>query len=567
MLGEASEELAKVEKQEAQTKVLRDRFEDDFDLKRMEQFEIPKAEGVWESFTSNRASTDANKVINILASSHLKLWIPIDAQDEKKRKALSKTERFPYGVIALRDSIYQTIPEALPLQAAMSWFAPMRGWLAILCYLYEEDDGKNGKVVPHMPVWDILNTYWISGSKGLLWACYKRYANKDDVKDQYGEELAPDENGRIILHDVWDKGEFGVIAEEEWLKKPEEHNCGHVPVLILPGNSTPLIQSGRHDDTISNVGESIYANNRHLYDTENRMGCYFQTFSGRVAKNSMAHEYDSSKGGLPPELTSSPFEKGAVIPVDVGKGEKIVPLVSPEMTRDVYAFWEHVKQRLDIGGVPNLGEAISPAAGLNIKRHDILEKVQPYQRLMERVYTWIAHELVSQYKSGDFGEMEIQGIDGSNRKFKMNVKPNDIDDSWNFEAKLISDIPQDTMANVGMAVQLHETGLMSDQSLRDKFLNVDDTDREQETLDREKAYTVAAIQMRRVAAALKEDGDLEGAQYILDAIEEMRTAQKPGVASQPGITSPMRPSADTTAVTPQPPQPSGLRKFLSRFGG
>ncbi len=221
MLGEVSENIAKITKCETRNNALRERMEDDFDFLRMESFSIPKKEGVWESFTTNRPSTDALKLINTLATARLKLWIPLTDENEKQRKHLSKTEQFPYGVFALRDSIYGTIPEILPLQASMSWNASMRGWLAILCYLYNEDDGKNGKVVPHIMVWDTLNTSWISGSKGLLWAAYKRYASQEEAKAQYGEDLAPDVNGRVKLYDVWDGDQEGVIGEGDWVKKPE----------------------------------------------------------------------------------------------------------------------------------------------------------------------------------------------------------------------------------------------------------------------------------------------------------------------------------------------------------
>jgi hypothetical protein len=196
-----------------------------------------------------------------------------------------------------------------------------------------------------------------------------------------------------------------------------------------------------------------------------------------------------------------------------------------------------------------------------------MDNIRPPKQLMENTYVWLAHELVSQHKNGNFkSDMELQGIDGSNRRFKIKVKPEDIDDSWNFEAELIADFPQDEMANFGMAIQAHEAELLADETIRDRLLHVEDTDLEQRKLDREKVYKVGAIQMRRFAAALKANGDDEGARYILDAIEDMQMQRERGVASQPGTTSPVRPSGTTTAATPQPPQASGLRRFLSRHG-
>lgn len=574
MLGEAKDELAKIKKCKDNTQALRDRFESDFGRLRTEPYQIPKKEGKWESFTTNRPSTEAYRIINTLAKADLKLKILLSDEDEKKRKDLSKTERFPYGAIALRDSIHLTIPESLPLHASMSSLAPLRGWLGLLCYLHEKDDGKNGKVVPHIAVWDIFNTYWISGAVGLLWAAYMRYASPEDVKEQYGEDLRPDMQGRIKLYDVWGRVQHGVIAEEEWLQKVDDHNCGHLPALILPGGSIPLIQSALHTDTIKNVGESWCVNNRHLYDIESRLGSYYLTMSGRAAKTPMAHEWDSTKTTEFPALQDSPFQKGSEVPIDIGKGEKLVPLTVPEMTRDAYAMWEYVKERLAVGDMSptDLSEIrqAGPAAGLNIHRHVSLDKLEPPKKLMERSYEWLAHELVSQYKNGSFEKIELQGLDGLNRRFKMKVSPKDIDDSWNFEAKLIVDLPQDDMANMGMATQAKAGKLLSDETIRDRFLHVPDTDLEQEKVDREDAYNTFFINARKLAAVLKDKGDEEGAQIILEDIEQIKMQREKeretGVASQPGIPSPVRPSADTSAVTPQPPEGKGLRKFLSRFG-
>lgn len=566
MLDEAGVELAKVSKCDTQTRSLRDRFESDFDLYRNEKFEIPSTEGKWESYTSNRANSDANKLINTLASARLKISIPIRDEAERERLNLSRTEQFVYGVLALRDSIYQTIPEAGLLQGDMSALAPLRGWLAICCYLYEE----NKKVKPHIPVWDILNTYWISGYDGLLWTCYKRWASPEEIKSQYNIDLSPDAQGRVIIHDVWDRDEYGTIGGGEYLNK-KKHGLNHIPVLILHGGSVPLIQSGEHDDTISNVGESWAVNNRNLYETESRVGSYLQTLTGLSAKAPIKAYYDSTRGGKPIEYSSDPSQKAGVIDIDIGKGQELKEGTSPEMTRDAYAFFEHLQGRLSIGGMApvsygQINQAL-PAAGINLLRHASMENINTFQLLIERVYTWLAHEIVSQYKNSDFGGMTVQGIDGSNRLFRMEVKPEDINEEWNFKVELNANLPQDEMANVGMAVQSVESRLLSRQTARDRYSLVDDTDLEQKTIDREEAYNITNIKLRREAAALIADGDVEGAQYILDAIQEMQMQQRPGVASQPGIPSAVRPSGTTTAATPQPPQASGFRRWLSRMGG
>jgi len=575
MLGSAADEMAKVEVAKARTTQLRERFEDDYAFVRNERYTIPKKEGDWESFTTNRPSTDAGKTINTLSSARLLMKILLADENEKQRKNLSKTEQFPYGVIALRDSLFTGIPEALSIQPSLAWHAVVRGWVGLLVYLFEEDDGKNGKVVPHIPVLDILNTYWVTGSNGLLWLCSKRFASQDDVKDQYNEEVAVDSQGRVELYTVWDRDEFGTIAstEREFLRK-EKHGLKHIPALILPVGSHPFIQSGKFEDTMKDVGMSFASNNRNLYDTESRIGSYLQTMVGEAARAPLGLEYDSTMGGAPIDLEGS-RQKGSTVPIDVGKGQRISTIVTQEMTRTGFAFFDYVQGLLSKGGhtpvaFGQINQAL-PAAGINLLTRASLDNIKPPQRAMEDAFAWLAQECVSQYKSGDFPKMEIQGMDGSSRRFKVDVKPKDIDDGWNFEAKLLPEMPQDDVANVGMAVQTTQAGILSKETARDKWNLVDDTDLEQRKLDREKAYEVAAITMRRVAAALQEDGDTEGAQFILDAIETQGGRAEKGVASQPGSVQPQRPSSITAAAQANMGNDTGeragrLQNFLRRAG-
>lgn len=564
---DAAKEIAKFNTCKSETQSLRDRFESDFGRFRNEAFAMPAVEGKWDSFTSNRPSTTADKIINTLAASRLRLWIPLTDENKKQRKHLSKTEQFVYGVINLRDSIYVSIPGVPPLHEAMSWFAPVRGWVVLSAYLYEE----NGKVIPHIMPLDILNTYWIPGSRGLLWACHQRYAHASEIKEEYEEDVKPDVQGRVLVYDVWDKDEEGVITGEKYLRK-REHHAGHVPILILPGGATPLIQSAQYSDTIKDIGESWALNNRLLYDAESRMGSYLMTFAGKAAKNPMVHEFDSSKtGGKEPEFQGDLLGKGSVVGVDKGLGEALVPMIPTQLTRDAFAFFDFLKASLDTGDRAPVAysQLYQPqaAAGMNLLRKLSELNLIPPKRLMERTYVWLAHELVSQYKSGGFKKMEVQGMDGSNRRFKFEVKPNEIDDSWQFEAQLLTDFPIDEMANVGMSVQLHETKLAPDQWIRDKLLHMEDVDLIEEISDREAAENIVKIKLRRIAKALVQDGDEEGAMFILEEIERTKQEKKPGVASQPGVSSAVSPTADVSAAQPQPPQASAFRRFLSRFGG
>lgn len=578
MLGTPKEELQKTAECRKNTEGLRERFEDDYELARGDEFSIPKSEGKWENYTTNKSSTDSHKITNTLSDSKVHLRMPIGDETEGEREALSKTEQFVYGAIALRDSIFCTVPEVIGLHEAMSWFCPNRGWLVLRAYLYEDEETE--LLIPDLAVWDMLHTNWISGSRGIMWASYKRYASKQDVKKQYKEDIEPDNRGRIALHDIWDDDEEGVmlvdgkgsLKSDDWLYK-HKHGIGHPPVLIIPVGSMPLIQSDRNDDTLKDVGVSFAVNNRELYKTMSRVRSYFMTFAGRAAKNATAGLYDSSKGGKPPLFEGDPNEKGAYVTLDIGKGQDLKPLAPHELTKDVYAFQQDVATELATGGMAPISMGLPPypetASGTATIVHTSMANIKPFVKAMERGYVWLAHELVSQFKSGKFKKTEMRGVDGSNRRFQIEVSPDDIDDSWQFVATIKPDMPQDRIAEMGMATQAVESGILSHVTARDPF--VPNPDLEQEKIDREFANNFAFIRARKVAAALAKDGDTEGAAYILEEIETRRreaqggAGQEKGVASQPRIPSPVRPSGDTSAVVPK--QQSVMRNLIGKITG
>ena len=570
MLKEAAEELKRFEKCQKNIESLKERINSDFGLFRLEPFNIPAKEGKWDSFTGNKPSTDALNAINTLAGADVNISIPIDDQVEVERDIISNTERFVYGAIALSDSYKRTIPEELPFHQAVSFFAPMRGWLAVRAYLYLED----GQVVPDIATWDILNAGWISGSRGLVRAYYEREANVDDVEEMYGDaikskdiKLSPDNYGNIKLVNAWSKDEEGVIYNGEYLKK-EPHGLDHIPVIILPCGSVPLVKTDEYEDTIKNVGESIYVSNRNMYSIANRMSTYFMTTVGKQVKRPKAVVFDSNLGKAP-EFDADPEQKGAWIPIDKAKGQEVpTGMDETELTRDAYAFVQNIEQMLTIGGTSPLDHGISssngPAAGLNILRHASQIKLNPCVNAIQMVYEWLSHELVSQAKTmKDFEEMEIRGVDGKNRTFQIKVTPDSIDDSWDFKCKLILDMPQDEMANMGMAVQAVQAKLLSKRSARDKYELSKDPDGEQDIIDMEDVAEIGDLKLRIAAAGFAIDGRYDLAQQLETIIQERQQQQTKGTANQPGIPSAVSPSGDTTAAGPA----TTIKRMLQRFSG
>ncbi len=533
-LGEPRDELERLDNCKKHTQALRDRMEKHYSMFRLDKFRMGADEGEWEEYTTNNPAVLGYKIINMLAFARRKLWIPVSDEGKRDRKSLSLTEQLAIGALNMADNTAMAVPEGMSTQSSLSFHSAIRGWTVVRCYMREQDD----KVIPDITCWDPLNTYWISGSGKLLWVCYKRYANRRQLETEYGMTIhaLEDSHGRILVYDVWDDEEEGVFTEDEWLKEPEKHGLEYPPVYIRPVGAIPLLQSQKLDDTIKDVGPSCLTQNENIFPNESRLLSYMLTRAGMEAKMPIVVEFDSKAGALPPEFTTNPYVKGKVIFLDIAKGQKAVPFVDLPKNSDILQMLTMTQRMESMGGMAPVAygqiDQALPAQGIDILTQSASDVAKPYKANVETMLRWLAQEITSQYKNGDFGEMELEGFDSKENKFHVEVSPGQIDDNWRFECTLVLDLLRDKMQQIAAASEAVKSGLMSKQTARDKFHLVDDTDLEQQIIDREQIEQMLHLNWWDVAKALFEGGEKQSAQIILNAIMQQGQLQLPG--GQPG---------------------------------
>jgi|TARA_Y100000310_G_scaffold199357_1_gene199344 hypothetical protein len=526
-LGKVEDEKRKITQCQGNTKALRDRFEDDYESWRLQSFEIPTEEGKWDNFTTNTPAVHGNKLMNLLADADVKLWIEIADEGQRDRKTISSTEKLAIGAIELADSLLTSTPESVSTQSALAWDAAILGWTALRFYIYEEDDA----IIPDIAVWSLLNTHWISGSKGLLWASYKRYGNKYQLEEEYKGSITVEEDqfGRVEVYNVWDTEEEGTFIGGEWVKPPEKHGLNYIPVLIRPVGATRLFQSGRHHDTMVDVGMNAFANNRNLFKTESRLLSYNLTRAGMLAKTPNIIEFDRDKSPLPDDIELNPSYKGSIVFLDAAKGQRFVQQLPPPSGHDINQMTSQVLGMESLGFISpisfgQINQAL-PAQGIDILHHAAMDIVKPFKANIEANFKWIAEETVRQYKHGEFGSFDLAGRDRNNKKFTVTVKPDDINDNWRFESELVLDLLRDKAALLGMVIQAMGAGLISKQTARDFAQLVDDTDQEQKTIDREEAEEVTQIKLWNMAKAMIDEGNEWGFDVVMNKIRQAQAAE------------------------------------------
>ena len=540
MLGTASEEVAKAKAIHGKSQLWRDRMEDDYELFRLQKFSIPKREGVWEDFTCNLARVLGDYVVDNLSDARRRLWIPIDDENEKKRKDLSNTERLAIGLILMADSLLAGIPECVDIQSALVWDAAIRGMTISRVFLYEED----GEVVPDVAIFDPLNTTWVSGSRrrGLLWVSNERFINSDDAKDKYNvkDSQIDAKTGKVSVRNVWDVDEEGVIIGGEYVEK-EEHGLDHIPIFIKPSGSTRLVQSTRHQDTMIDFAESIYASTRNIYEPLHRLWTYFMTSAGRAAKNPIIIEYDSN---LDPQFNAKdninidPMEKGRITLLDKAKGQEVRDVMPMPKYDHVQFMLQGLMSQFGMGGVSAIamGEVnqYMPAAGVQILTHSARRRLNSTRINVEKQFEWIANEFTRQFKDGDFKDMTVFGTDASNRYFETEIKASKVI-KGKFRCQLRPDLPQDKLTDMGIAAQAIQSGVLSPTTARDMTGLVDDPDLEQDKIDRFAARQVAEVALWEMAQSLFDDGQKFAAQVVMNKLIQMGTPPPQGQNDIAGI--------------------------------
>ena len=471
------------------TEPLRQRMQDDHALYRLEPFDA--GEG-YQSYTSNDPQTYAEKIIGWVSGAEMTVRIPHDGADSELREKNDQKERFLIGVLAAADERLCRL--MLPtLRDQLGWYAAIRGWYAGRALLAKREDGTT--YVDITP-WDPLHTYWCMGPDGLEWICYRVPKTKDQIFSQYNVRIDWETSNYadgIDVYDFYDKEINTILIHNgssttpliRVIKKQTQHGANQVPAFLGPVGANPYIvalSQSTMQDTISDVGESVFRATRDLYPKHNLMMSTLLELTARSRRQGLIVR---SRDGMK-SLDEDPYLEGSEI--SLAQNENVEPLGLLEMAKETGAFMSLVSGEMQRGSIPHsvYGELPFQLSGfaINTLRQGVENVINKYLRATERAYQMIFNLISDQYAEGSFKSMEVSGMDRNRIYFTEEISPDTLKNTGSPVVNLVGQLPQDDMTRFSMAQIAREgpTPLLSDRAIRDRILAIQDADQMEDSI-------------------------------------------------------------------------------------
>ncbi len=482
-----------VNQHERDTDPLRIRMDKDFDLYRLTTHVITDhatgdALENYAIYTTSAPRVFADKVISWQVMAELLIRAPHMDAGGHQEEADNFKERFAIGCLKAADERLIRKLQA-SLRGQLSSYTTIRGgYVGGRCLLVKNP--MTGKTYADITAWDPMHIHWGIGADGLEWACYKIKMTRAQIFKEYGVDLRRDSGGLLgrignifrgssdaekegeYVYDFYDGYTNRVCTEKEDLKPPTPHGSPRVPVYLVLVGPMPLLQSTTASNLVAEVGESIFAGAREIYEKYSDVMSIFLEIVERARKQTVIMESPDGKKLLP--------EDPYVYPTMIGTrtGDKIYTLTLQEMARETMAYVTQILGEIQRATLPfsAYGETPFQLSGFAITQLRQATETVLSSRIeaLSQMYLQIVNLLYDQFMTGAFDGMQLSGRDSSRAYFSQTITPDMLRETCDYTVKLVSQLPQDDMSKWATAKMAKEMNLLSDVDIHDDILGSQD---------------------------------------------------------------------------------------------
>ncbi len=336
------------------------------------------------------------------------------------------------------------------------------------------------------------------GRKGLKWIASKFPRNKQQIIDEYGEEIGGKLNTTsAVVTDLWiDEDEITFI--EKTVVRNQKHYEEELPFIV---QVCPVGIGFQDGDEMERSGESLLHLARKMYASKNKMASILDTLNMGGVFGGLQKEVEDENQAKKP--AQPPWGKRFVVPVQKGtKGYFSMPTTDiQQATRLLYSILDSNIQDATLPRV-SFGTLQAPTSGIGIAQLKEAEDpvYLPRIRGLELYYESFYRMVLDQYIAK---KMDIKlGTPGFLKQYPSSELKRDI----SIKCKIDIVSPMQNMANISMAAAVGN--LLSDDTKQRKYLQVEDIAGENMERLAEMASKVSpAVAKYEMAKALAEKGE------------------------------------------------------------
>ena len=497
----------------------------------------------FEEITLNEGKVLYDTCVGLLSANFPRIVLPIhfDADDEEKRK-MSKVERFLQGILRQLDRQHLDRGRGQWLRELAYWVCS--GWVTLFVNIDTE-----GKFQANF--YDPITIYPHWTDAGLV-----EVARIASIP--VGEAIALAKSWELPLPRGFSKSSTDVELINYWEKKldgvyntilfggkpvkPEtKEDFEEIPIIIGLANGSPEMDSP--DRWHQNLGQSIIADNRLMYDYQNRWISMLMQIIADTAYPPLQTATASGEALFGKDDLGS----GVVIPTKIG--EEIKPIQYAGAPIEVNTVLSILSGCVQRGGLPYViyGGLPFELSGFAISQliAAIQYKVSPYVKTIEQVLDKICNVFIDQFRQkGKTVTLSVSSKPG--QFFVEEFAKADIPKVRFIEVSIPQGTPQDKMQKILTARQaLQPPALLSRESLWEDFLDVEDTKLEEERILRDQVNDLPVVKLLKVADDLRKRaiaasnaGNIEEARVLMGfaqvVIGQLTQAQQGGGQPQGG---------------------------------
>ena len=510
-----------------------------------------------DGYTTNAPRVLAQKIIAFIAETEMVVRVPNDdaKKDQEDRNKL--TESLSIGMFSNIDRRMRRNGDPR-IQRQLAYFSVVRGrYVAARAFLRKRPNGETYEDV--LPI-DPGQFVFQPGEEEPLWAAHRRELSRAELRDEVpnitfnttNPSMEDDDDELEEVFDYylrqrnpsWNPESqnpferhpfvylFGQLMDDKFIKPLTDLFTLSFPVVITPVGSEPQLTQTTADRTVdkfsrmrADFGESIFAENRMVWDKMNRVGSYLMSMTGHDSDPGV--KVMSSDGTK--ELEEGATEKGAQVNLAVQDQQDVELMETAQMKTNGAALLDLMQRDAIAGGVPQQSFGILDrdlsAVALRQLGNNLEHRVLPRMEAVQLCIEGCLEVLVSQYETGAFAPITVSGKRFDRHSFSnKEINPEEITGHDAVTVTLELALPEDqttrwNVASMAMAPTVTGEPLASLEYVREHILNIQDPkllrDQNMEVLTRQTSPVLLLLDQYRAMVA---DGDQMGAAAILDQI-------------------------------------------------